>query len=394
MHHILSTLTILILGTSWAFSFPLQTGEDRGEEVVWEGIRAFYNYEFDRSVSVLSSARVEFPEHPAVHFTWAVSRWLRTRHFEGFQESYLELGTSLDEVIPIYEDLVRRYPEDPNYLLFLGASKGLMARVHLGRKEWLGVLFQGLKGYRLIVAVERSHPEIKDAYLPIGLLNFYAGTTSAIVRFLAGILGIEADAKAGLKKMQVAAEEGEYAWVEANRILAFITLWIQDDYEAALKIATKLRDHFPQSVYNQHLVTESLIGVGQLREAEENLRLTRSMLDDLPSVSRRGWEPTLAYQEALLSFNQGDLDRALELVTESIETFSTELDTPLGFGYLLRGKIHDAQGRRELAVADYRSALALDNHTSAMVKAREYLKTPLGSSMGKGGVWRPESRDQ
>ncbi|MFQ6616501.1 MAG: hypothetical protein ACE5HZ_07000 [Fidelibacterota bacterium] len=378
-----SVFCTLILLASSLLSFPSDAspsrtdGRDRpGEDAVWEGIRAFYNYEFDRAVSVLSSARVDYPGHPAVHFSWAVSRWLRIRHFEGFEISYQVLETSLDEIIPLYEDLAERYPDDPSYVLFLGASKGLMARVHLAKKEWLGVLLQGVKGYRLIRVVQRSHPEIKDAYLPIGLLNFYAGTTSAVVRFLAGILGIEADTEVGLAQIELAAREGEYAWVEASRILAFITLWVRDDYDAALDIATKLRNHFPGSLYTNHLVTESLIRVGRLREAEENLRLTRVMLDELSSFPRKGWEPTLTYQEALLRFVQGDLDTALALVTNSIESFAAELDTPLGFGYLLRGKIYDLRGEREHAVADYRAALALDNHTSAMEKARQYLDTP------------------
>ncbi|MFQ6675964.1 MAG: tetratricopeptide repeat protein [Fidelibacterota bacterium] len=384
MNRLASVFVILLSGTVSLLPFGSGARPSRppdpdgpGSELVWEGIRAFYNYEFDHAVSVLSSARIQYPEHPAVHFSWAVSRWLRARQVDGFQESYVELETSLGEIIPVYENLVRHHPGDPRYALFLGSSKGLMARVHLGKKEWLGVLFQGVKGYRLITDVRGSHPEIKDAYLPIGLLNFYAGNSSAVVRFLAGLLGIQADTELGLRQIEVAAREGEYAWVEANRILAFITLWVRDDYDAALEIATKLRDHFPASIYTQHLVTESLIRLGRFDEAEENLRLTRDMLEDLPPFSRKGWEPTLLYQEALLRFSQGNLEAALSLVTDSIDKFAAELDTPLGFGYLLRGNIHDLRGERELAVADYRSALSLNNHTSAMEKAKQYLEEPF-----------------
>ena len=347
-----------------------------GDDLVWQGIYAFYNSEFEKSVTLLTSAREKFPQHPAVHFTWAVSRWLRTQAFVGIEDSYDVLEKSLDEIIPIYEKYAADYPQIPEYRLYLAASKGLMARMYLGKKEWLGVLVEGVKGYRGVLTVHKENPELWDAYMPIGLLNFFSGNMSPFLQFVAGLFGMEGDRDLGLDQLRVAAEKGEYAWIETSQLLVFIYLWMDDDYDEALRVTEMLVRRLPDSIYNQHLYTETLIRLNRLDEAEANLALTYNMAQELPPLSRESWIPTLKYHEALLNFYSGNYDKAMEMITQSIDEFATELDTPLGFGYVLRGQIHDLRGERRQAVADYRAALMLDNYSSAMDKARAYLRSP------------------
>ena len=84
----------------------------------------------------------------------------------------------------------------------------------------------------------------------------------------------------------------------------------------------------------------------------------------------------MKYQRALLNFHLGDLDEALKLVSASINDFNAELDTPLGYGYLLRGMIYDLKGKRRKAIANYQAAVKLENYTTAVTKAKRYLKEP------------------
>ncbi|MEE9165922.1 MAG: hypothetical protein V3U24_00450 [Candidatus Neomarinimicrobiota bacterium] len=371
--------TILILSGLLTPGTGIAEGDSKwvGDELVWEGIDAFYNYEFDRAVTVLTTGRKEFPAHPTVHLTWAVSLWLKAQMYDGIEESQEVLMRSLDEVIPVYENLLRRSPGDPHYRLYLFSARGLRTRVHLGRKEWFSVIIQGIKGYRGVASVHRENPELWDAYFPIGMLNYYAGISSPIVRFLAGLMGVNSGKEEGFEQIRTAAAKGKYSWIEANLTLIFIHLWVDDDYESALPLAEKMRVVSPQSIYNQHLYSESLMRVGKLEEAGRNLNFTFRLAEDLPDVGKRGWLPTLKYQRALLEFYRERYDSSMAWVTASIEEFQTELDTPLGFGYVLRGNIHDLKGERKRAVEDYRSALALGNYTSAMKHARTYLETPF-----------------
>tara|TARA_B100000315_G_scaffold75611_1_gene69171 strand:+ start:7651 stop:8775 length:1125 start_codon:yes stop_codon:yes gene_type:complete len=347
-----------------------------GEDLVWKGINTFYSDYYDSAEIILTRARLQYPEHPAVHFVWAVSKWLKTQGYEGHKAAYTVLEESLDEISDDYKGLVEKYPDEANYQLFKSATDGLMARVHLGKKEWIGVVYDGFRGFKGVKSVHKKYPELWDSYLAMGVFDFYVSNSSSIVQFFAGLLGVDSDRKKALENIQLAVEKGEYSWIEASYILSFIYLWMDEQYEQSLPIIERLRVNFPEGMYVQHLATEVLLYLGRLDEAEKNLSLSKKIIERLPPASQKGWIPTLKYQNAYLLFLKGDLDTALNLVTQSIDEFDTELDTPLGFGYVLRGKIHDLKGERGKAISDYKSALKLDNYTSAMDDAEKYLREP------------------
>jgi len=378
-------MTVFRLSNIWFTLFVLTfaiypsiiTAADKtGDEVVWQGISAFYNEEFDEAVEVLTKARNDFPEHPTVHLVWAVSLWLRAQAKDGYKVAHTALEKSSAEIIPVYQQLLKKYPRDPDYQLNMATTQGLLARVALGKKDWLGVVSSGIKGYKGARAVHQNHPEIYDSYLPLGVLNYYVGRSSSAVQVLGNIFGIEANSDIGLQQINLAVEKGEYARVEATSILAYIYLWIQDDPQLALIYCDKLRSEFPKSAYYHHIYTEALLQLKRLDEAEMSLAVTQKMADDNLPASKKAWQPTLKYQRALLNFHLGDLDEALKLVSASINDFNAELDTPLGYGYLLRGMIYDLKGNRRKAIANYQAAVKLENYTTAVTKAKRYLKEP------------------
>ena len=61
-----------------------------GDDVVREGGNAFYNYEYERSIEILTKAREDYPDHPGVHIAWAAAHWRKD-----------EAELSLDEIYTI-----------------------------------------------------------------------------------------------------------------------------------------------------------------------------------------------------------------------------------------------------------------------------------------------------
>ncbi len=345
-----------------------------GNEKVWKGINAFYNYEFNKSVRILNEARNEFPYHPSVHFTWAVSKWLYSRAYHGIDESYKVLSESLEIIIPTYKDLIDKFPNDKEIRLYYASTLGLKARVHLGKKEWINVIIEGLRGYSSIKSINNNHPEYFDALFPIGILNYFSGKMSGFTQFFAQIAGIQPDVSLGINQMKYSADEGDFAKIEASQTLAYIYLWMDQDFEKAEILSLKLRNEFPNSIYNQFMFTESLIFLNKLSEAKSNLELSYKILIELPKFTKLYWDPLLKYQEALIYFKEGELNKSLELVNSSISNYSAELDTQLGYAFLLRGNIYDLQNKRNLSLINYREVIKLDNYTFAIELSKKYLK--------------------
>ena len=348
----------------------------RGDSLVQEGVYAFYNYDFDRAVSILSQAREEYPDHPGVHLIWAASRWVKSQATSTVKETYSILEKDLIEIQSIYEELVLKYKYDPNYRLYQGSAIGLTARVSLGRKEWLKTLYRAYKGFTIIEDVSDNAPEIIDSMLPIGIIEYYAGISNVILKWAVKIYGLEASTESGLEKIAIAADRGQWSWIEAKAILCNLYLWVENDPLLSFEHSRDLVKHFPNNYYFNLLYFESLIRTGKITESSLILEDMDIILSSLTNRQREWYTPYQNYEKALSSFYKGDFTKTLSLLDQAINQYTGELDIVLGNAYLLQGMVHDKLYRRNNARKSYNKCIELNNFSSAMNTAKKYLDHP------------------
>ena len=359
---------ICVINISWSTDiYP-------GDSEVREGVHAFYNYEFEHSIKILDRARQTYPDHPGVHFIWAAAKYYCSQGLDPVIATYDTLEQSLNKIQPIYESLVKKYPNDPAYQLYLGSARGLRARSNLGKKEWLTLLIQAYQGFSIIEDVADKNPNLMDAQLPIGIVEYYAGISNIIIRWAVELFGLNASKLSGIAKISQAANHSEWAWIEASGILSFLYLWIENKPELALPITKKLVKQFPQNFYFNLLYLESLIRTEQSTAAQDLIHILEMRRESLTRRQQDWYDPYLDYEKALFAFNRGDLELSLGLVNKTIMNYTGELDIVLGFAYLLKGKILDTKGDRRVARTFYQNCLDLDNFSYA-VKEAEYLFT-------------------
>ena len=76
-----------------------------GDTLVWKAVNAFYNYETAEAITILDSARIEYPDNPHAHFTWVAARMLHSEANHATENTYSILSKSLDTVIPVLKML-------------------------------------------------------------------------------------------------------------------------------------------------------------------------------------------------------------------------------------------------------------------------------------------------
>jgi hypothetical protein len=367
-----AALTLFFLLT---IGFPKDYYE--GDKLVKEGVHAFYNYEFDHAIELLTQARNLYPDHPGVHLCWAAARWVRSQAFDSIDENHQILENDLDTIYPIYENLVETFDHDPVYRLYQGSAIGLSARVSLGKKEWLRTLYRAYKGFSIIDDVAEESPHLLDARLPIGIVEYYAGISNVVLKWTVELYGLNASKESGLSEISKAANESDWAWIEAKGILGFLYLWVENEPIMAYKHSRDLVEHFPRNFYFNILFLESMIRTGKLAESEKKIIELEQTLSNLTKRQKEWYTPYYDYEKALLAFHQKKYKEALTLASNTISTYTAELDIILGNAYLLQGMIYDKLDNREEAKASYKKCLKLDNFSSAMEKAEQYLKTPF-----------------
>ncbi|MEE9190541.1 MAG: hypothetical protein V3U16_07205, partial [Candidatus Neomarinimicrobiota bacterium] len=280
MVKIVERILILILICISLFA-PTVFGQHPGDSLVWEGVNDFYDFRTAEAIEKLSRARQEYPENPAVHLTWASATWLHSQANDPIEMTYEVLSRDLDTIIPVYEDLINKNSTVPEYKLFLGSAIGLKARVHLGRKEWLRTLIAAYRGFKTVKEVAKENPGIYDTQLPIGIVEYYAGMSSFLVKLAVALFGLETTKSAGLEKMELAAEKGEFSCVEARSILGFLYLWVDPNPDRALYHSTLLKERYPHNFYFRILYLESLIKTWNHAEALTEIDELEAVFEEL-----------------------------------------------------------------------------------------------------------------
>ena len=347
-----------------------------GDSLVREGVNAFYNYEFDRTINVLTDAREKYPNHPGVHMIWAVSRWVNAQAIYSTERSNQVLENDLISIEPIYESLVEKFEYDPNYRLYQGSAIGLSARVTLGKKQWLRTLYRGYLGFSIIENIAENHPQIYDVHLPIGIIEYYCGISNSFLRFAVKAYGLNPSVESGLAEMEISAEEGDWSWIEAKGILSYLYLWVEEEPILAFKYSKDLVENFPNNFYFNLLYLESSIRTGNQIEASLTLEYLDKNFGNLTPRQREWYLPYLNYEKALKAFYEKDYKKVLELLDLTINLYSSELDIILGNAFLLKGMTYDMMNKRTEAKSYYTECKNLDNLSLSMKKASLYLKQP------------------
>ncbi|HJL74996.1 MAG TPA: hypothetical protein QGF08_00765 [Candidatus Marinimicrobia bacterium] len=348
-----------------------------GDDAIRKGVHAFYNYETAKAIEILAKVRQDHPENPTIHLTWAAARFTHNQANSSVEQTYIDLESVLNEVIPVYKVLVEKYPEDPNYQLYLGSATGLKARIYLGKKEWLETLNWAYSGFRIIQTVERDHPDIVDAALPIGIVEYYAGLSNVLIQWGASLLGLDPSRERGRGKIEWAANEGPWSWIEAKGIISFIYLWVDVDPEKALEHSSILAQTFPRNFYFRILYTESLIRSGKMNSALTSLNTLKKMYSNLTEIQKSWYYGYLQYEFALFHFKEGKNDKALAYINEAVHNYGAELDIILANAWCLKGQIHDVKNQRDSALQAYSECIALDNYTYTIELAKTYSETPF-----------------
>ena len=352
-------------------------GISDGDSLIMEGTRAFYNYEFDRSIKVLNIARDKYPTHPGVHFIWASAKYYISQARDETIVTYDTLKNSLDHIDPIYEKLVADFPNNHGYKLYSGSSKGLRARSSLGKKEWISVLIQSYTGFKIIKEVANKNPDMIDAQLPIGIVEYYASISNPIIKFLVSIYGLDASKYSALEKISNAAKYSDWAWIEASGVIAFIYLWIENDPGKAILFTNRLNLEFPNNYYYRIIHTESLIKNFRLDEAWNQIDLLEKNFKNLTLKQKQWYGPYLDYEKSLILFYEKKYNKSFQLIEKAILNYNGELDMVLGNLFLLKGKILDIWKRHEEAKDFYKECIGLANFSYAIAESKKYLISPF-----------------
>ncbi|MFA6318748.1 MAG: hypothetical protein WC943_15170 [Elusimicrobiota bacterium] len=185
-------------------------------------IDLFYDIQTDAALAAAQEVEGRHPLHPAGAFYQAVVHYQRSLFEDPVRpETLASFDLEAGRCIVLAEAQLSSSPALGHY--YLGAGYGFRARVRAHQGRMRDALADGKKAMRNIKAAVADDPGIEDAYLGLGMYNYFASRLPAAAKPFAFLLtGLWPDRDKGMEQIKRAAEKGTLARVEARTVLAAI----------------------------------------------------------------------------------------------------------------------------------------------------------------------------
>jgi tetratricopeptide (TPR) repeat protein len=249
-------------------------------------------YSGDLSGATEGSRRLqqERPEHPLGYLLEAEALWWKIwctsaefrygmsypRHRAKLpaDQHYIDLGakaSSLAEAqIALHDTAEMEF--------YAGMGDAQLARIYGLRGDNRSGARAGVRARERLLRAVALDPDLSDAYMGLGLYNYYADALSGIARVLRFFMGIPGGNKQeGVQQLERAINEGVLTPPEARFYLALCLHNYDQKYEQALQIAGPLAEKYPANPLFQLICGDLYAKLGRHELAERSYRAAASL---------------------------------------------------------------------------------------------------------------------
>ncbi|MBO0720779.1 MAG: DUF3808 domain-containing protein [Blastocatellia bacterium] len=363
-----------------------------------EANAATYNIDYATARVKYEEIRKRLPQHPAGDLYLATVIWLeylyKTRRLQtglykndssfyaGAEKAKEETeGDAVDpEVDRAFRErmaqaktkalaLVARNKNDPDALFYLGSYYGVMAGYEASvARKFFGAMRNGSRCVDAHQKVLKLKPDYYDAYLSVGMYDYIVGSLPFTYKAIAALAGFHGNKQRGIERLQTIIAKGADNADDA-RVLLLAVFQNEKRYEDSLAILEHLSSKYPRSYLVRLEKASTLVTLNRSQEAYKTFEDLLGEPAAAPAVDLINYE----YAEALA------LNKQYKLAAEHFLAVpqSAGADASLATVALLRAaQVYDLDGKRELAISQYKAVLARPNVYDTKQQAEHGLKEP------------------
>jgi tetratricopeptide (TPR) repeat protein len=353
-----------------------------------KGIEAIYAVDIPEAVKNFSAALAKYPEHPYPHFGMAMTKWATLEYLEdesdpGLEKEYEEMT---DEAIDVAKKWIKKHPGDANAYLCLGGMYGLRARLAVLQHRWIKAYFDGRKALSHTRQSLKIDPELYDAYLGLGMYEYYAGTLHGVIKVLSRLL-MKGDATKGLELLTICKEKGYFNALGAKLLLIEIYTTTGSPYAnsaLAVKWSKELRAVYPNHPQMHFVEIVSLFEDKKYAESRREAMEYLKAVDEGRPPYRRRYLPRVLTAIATTYLVEKKYDEAADYFARAAATLKEDPKAhPARWGVwaIVRlGNVSDLKGQRDIALDFYKQAKAYKDEWGFSESIDKYRKHPFAAA--------------
>jgi tetratricopeptide (TPR) repeat protein len=274
---------------AWAQEVAAQAlGDAEARALGRHGLDLMMDGNLDRAIEIFRDIQKKDPQSPLGYLLEADAVWWRiyyatanltdpdvfaatdlpsTPYDAHFKDLVNATISKSDARIRAQQDVARNY-------LYQGMTYALRARLEGLRDRDLPTARAGKKMRSLLLKSLELDPNLTDAYLGVGIYNYFVDTLSAIVKILSFFIGLPGGNRVrGLQQLQMAAEKGDLARAEAKFYLAKdYSRPNERQYARSLELFQQLANEYPHNPLWPMLIGSLHCRMGNIQECETRYR--------------------------------------------------------------------------------------------------------------------------
>jgi tetratricopeptide (TPR) repeat protein len=352
------------------------------DSLIKVGADYIYNVQFSNAEETFKKVIDKYPENPAGYFLDAMVIWWKIstyRNTESYDQVFLN---KIDKVLLVCEDLLTKNPLDISALFFKGGALGYRGRFYAIRKSWFKAASDGFNGFDILLKCYNVAPSNHDIMLGTGIYNYFAAALPeqypAIKPLI--VFAPKGDKAIGKLQLQAASRYARYANIEAKFLLMQVFYDFEKDANSALKLAEELNQKYPNNAMFHRYLGRCYVSVWDTDKFDKVWRdIILRYMDNQPGYDVQTAREALYYIGTSLMI-QSKYEVALKYFYKCDEA-SRKIDTETS-GFMIMtnlkiGKIFDIQGKRDLAIKQYKKVALWKDYQGSQNEANELIKKPF-----------------
>lgn len=368
-----------------------------------EGFQHFYNLEFDEAIQSFAREIAQSPDAPSGYNHLAAAVIFRAMLQGGMLESELvsssnpflsrpklpmpaedqkKFNDAIQKSIELSEARLNRNPRDTQALYTAGVACALRANYHfIVRKAWRDTLHDANTVHRYHSKATDIDPSFTDARVTQGAHDFILGSLPWTWRLIGILVGFHGNKEAGIRTLQLVAEKGNLARLDAKIFLA-IVYRRENKPRLAIPLLEELIGHFPRNYLLYFELAQMSSDAGDKTRALAALQKLRLLKESGAPGYTRVVAGKIYYLEGNIQFWYDELDAALENMKKATaRAQDLDPDTRV-LAWERLGQIYDLKGQRALAQEAYRRAIEAAPASEAARESQRYLASPYRKQKG------------
>ena len=240
------SLYLLIL--IFAFSFQLSAHNSIPQEIEL----SLFNGNISEARAKIDQHIEKNPEHPKYYLLSAQFNFYM-RYFDNVQH---DRDSVIQVVINNAESAIKwgeKYKPTTELKFYIGSAYGFLSRALVMQQDYWDGYWAAQECVSYLEEVLEEDPEFYDAYLAMGIIEYFPTRISGFVSFMAGLGGMSGDMETAFDYITKTSEKGNIFKDEATFVLA--TLYrIENDSHNALRYYAQLIEKFPNNNHNSQKI--------------------------------------------------------------------------------------------------------------------------------------------